>query len=428
MRIKFWGVRGSIPTPEHRNSRYGGNTTCVEVRLNDGTLIILDCGSGLRGLGNSLLREFGQEPVTGYIFLTHFHWDHIQGIPFFAPLYKSGSEFHFHAVRRKEQELAEVIQGQIANPYFPVDMRVLSSTRRICDLDYGPRNIKGAIVSSAPLNHPQGCVAYRVEADGCKFVLATDTEPGSALHDRSLRELARGADVLVYDSQYTPEQLQGAKKGWGHSSWLEGTRIAKECGVKQLILIHHDPEHDDDFIDNIVQEARREFPEVIGAAEGLELKLPQEEMVHAYEPSTPRQERRFVLEVPVHVIWRDDRGEKKATGGFVRNISRSTIYFMVPSFTPADRPLELDFTLPDEIREHGMLAMRFTVRAMRTEQVAAAPRHDPSWMGMVAQLAGEHRISAKEPGRLAFDTLKAQNGNGQQPVSHTELKLLQKVG
>src|SRR5579862_1632548 len=222
MRIKFWGVRGSIPTPEHRNSRYGGNTTCVEVRLNDGTLIILDCGSGLRGLGNSLLREFGQEPVTGYIFLTHFHWDHIQGIPFFAPLYKSGSEFHFHAVRRKEQELAEVIQGQIANPYFPVDMRVLSSTRRICDLDYGPRNIKGAIVSSAPLNHPQGCVAYRVEADGCKFVLATDTEPGSALHDRSLRELARGADVLVYDSQYTPEQLQGAKKGWGHSSWLAG--------------------------------------------------------------------------------------------------------------------------------------------------------------------------------------------------------------
>lgn len=428
MRIKFWGVRGSIPTPEHRNSRYGGNTTCVELRLSNGTLIILDCGSGLRGLGNSLLREFGQEPINGYIFLTHFHWDHIQGIPFFAPLYKSGNEFYFHAVRRKEQELAEVIQGQIANPYFPVDMRVLSSTRRICDLDYGAHHVQGAIISSAPLNHPQGCVAYRIEADGCIFVLATDTEPGSALHDRSLRELARGADVLVYDSQYTPEQLQSAKKGWGHSSWLEGTRIAKECAVKRLVLIHHDPEHDDDFIDNIVEEARKEFPDVIGAAEGLELKLPREELAHAYEPSTPRHERRYVLEVPIRITWRDDRGEMKVAGGFVRNVSKSTIYFMVPSFAPTDRPLELDLSLPDEIREHGMLAMRFTARAMRTERVVTAPGRDPSWVGVVAQIGNEFKISEKESGRLAIDNVKGQIGNGQRPLSDDEVKRLQKVG
>ncbi|HEV2349147.1 MAG TPA: MBL fold metallo-hydrolase [Terriglobia bacterium] len=425
MRIKFWGVRGSIPTPEHRNSRYGGNTGCIEVRLNNGTLMILDCGSGLRGLGNSLLREFGHQPITGYIFLTHFHWDHIQGIPFFAPLYKDGSEFFFHAVRRKEQELTEVIQGQIASPYFPVDMRVLNSTRMICNLDFGEKKIGGAIISSAPLNHPQGCVAYRIEADGCVFVLATDTEPGSALHDRSLRELARGADVLVYDAQYTPEQLQDVKKAWGHSSWLEGTRIANECGVKRLVLFHHDPEHDDDFVDEIVEKARNEFPEAIGAAEGLEINLPQVEMVRAYKPSSPRRERRYILEVPIRVMWRNDRGEKGVAGGFVRNISKSAIYFMVPTSAPTDRPLELDLTLPTEIREHGMLAMRFTARPIRKERVVAAPGRDPSWVGVVAQLGQTVTNSTK--GRNGLDPNAVKKRIGKRTIAGEAPKFQQRV-
>src|SRR3990172_9162413 len=136
MRIKFWGVRGSTPTPERRNSRYGGNTACVEIRLANGTRIILDCGSGLRSLGKSLVRESRDLPLSSHIFLTHFHWDHIQGTPFFLPLYKKDNEFSFYAIRRKETDLKAAIEGQMANPYFPVDITMLRSIRRFHDLDY----------------------------------------------------------------------------------------------------------------------------------------------------------------------------------------------------------------------------------------------------------------------------------------------------
>jgi phosphoribosyl 1,2-cyclic phosphodiesterase len=273
MRIKFWGVRGSTPTPERRNSGYGGNTTCLEIRLENGTILILDCGSGLRGLGNSLTREFGEQSLHAYIFLTHFHWDHIQGIPFFVPLYRKENSFFFHAVNRQETELKAIIEGQLTSPYFPVDVSILRSTKHFYDLGFEPIEINGAVIRPAPLFHPQGCVAYRVEGDGGVFVLATDTEPGSPVHDRSLRELARDADVLVYDAQYTPEQLAVEKKGWGHSSWLEGTRIAKESNIKHLVLFHHDPDHEDAFVDGLVENARQEFKNTIGAAEGVEIRL-----------------------------------------------------------------------------------------------------------------------------------------------------------
>jgi phosphoribosyl 1,2-cyclic phosphodiesterase len=221
------------------------------------------------------VREFGDSPIGCHIFLTHFHWDHVQGTPFFLPLYRETNEFQFYSVRRQESDLRAAIEGQMANPFFPVNMTILRSVRHFQDIDYGSLAVGAAVVRSAPLNHPQGCAAYRIEADGRVFVLATDTEPGSPLHDRSVRDLAAGADVLVYDAQYTPEQLRSDRKGWGHSSWLEGTRIAKECGVKHLFLFHHDPDHDDEFVDGLVEKARSEFPHTTGAAEGLEVDLPR---------------------------------------------------------------------------------------------------------------------------------------------------------
>ena len=367
MRIKYWGVRGSIPTPERRNSRYGGNTTCIEVRLANGTLIILDCGSGLRSLGKNLLREFGDSPLRGYIFLTHFHWDHIQGAPFFPLLYSDGNEFFFHAVRRKEEELKAAIEGQMTMPYFPVDMTMLHSTRHFYDLDYNPIEINGAVIRSAPLNHPQGCVGYRIEADGVIFVFATDTEPGSPFHDRSVRELAQGADVFAYDAQYTPEQLRGARKGWGHSSWLEATRIANECGVRQLMLFHHDPDHADIVVDSLVEEARREFPNTIGAAEGLELGMPGGIMKNGYLGSflERRQEHRYKLELPVRIAWKAQTGERHEARSTAFDISKSGIYFIVPDRVPIGQSVELEMTLPDAITHRGDLLLHFSAELLR---------------------------------------------------------------
>ena len=273
MRIRFWGVRGSTPTPEPANARYGGNTPCIEVRLQNGTLIVLDCGTGLRLLGKNLLAEFGQRPIAAYVFLTHFHWDHLHGLPFFPPLYRSGNTFLFHAHVKGRKKLKSVIEGQMSDPFFPVDMRATQSTRHFFERGDEPINVEGAVISSAPMHHPQGCSGYRIEADGAAFVLATDTEPGSPMHDAAVRELARNADVLVYDCQYTPEELNGPKRGWGHSSWLEGTRIARSSGVKRLLMFHHDPDHDDAFVDGLVANAQREFENSEGAREGLELEL-----------------------------------------------------------------------------------------------------------------------------------------------------------
>jgi phosphoribosyl 1,2-cyclic phosphodiesterase len=274
VRLKFWGVRGSTPTPERRNSRYGGNTPCLEIQLQNGTILILDCGSGLRGLGKSLLRRFGKKPIVAYIFLSHFHWDHIQGIPFFLPIYQKGNSFFFHSVSQKARELKNAVEGQMVFPYFPVDMSIMGSVRHFYDIGTEAININGAIITTSPMNHPQGCVAYRMEADGGTLVYATDTEPGSPTHDQNVRTLARNADIFIYDAQYTPQQLRGEKKGWGHSSWAEGVKIAREVGVRQLVLFHHEPDHDDAMIDALLARARTKFPNAIAAAEGMVLEIP----------------------------------------------------------------------------------------------------------------------------------------------------------
>jgi phosphoribosyl 1,2-cyclic phosphodiesterase len=384
MRVKFWGVRGSTPTPEYRNSRYGGNTTCLEVRLGNGTLIILDCGSGLRALGKSLAREFGEQPIHGYVFLTHFHWDHIQGVPFFIPLYGKSNIFMFHAVKRKEDELKQMIEGQMVSPYFPVDMTVLASARSFYDLDFGAIDVHGAVISSAPLNHPQESVAYRIEADEGTFVLATDTEPGSPLHDRALRELAQGADVLVYDAQYTPEQLQSEKKGWGHSSWLEGVRIARECGVSRLILFHHDPDNDDRFVDGLVERARQEFPNVEGAAEGLEINLSQGETNRAYQGPIPRREPRYQIELPLRAVWKHPQGGTAEAEGVLRNISNSGVYFLAPTSIYTDQTVELEGILPDAITGRGSLPFHYTVQPIRRQPPNGAANRKGPCIGVAA--------------------------------------------
>jgi phosphoribosyl 1,2-cyclic phosphodiesterase len=387
MRVKIWGARGSIGTPERRNSRYGGNTPCIEVRLANGTLIVLDCGSGFRSLGKSLLREFNEQSIYGYIFLTHFHWDHIQGVPFFLPLYKKGNIFLFHSADRKGREIKAAIEGQMSTPYFPVDMDAMQGTRHFFDLDYSPINVNGAIMTAGPLYHPQGCVGYRVEADGAVLTLATDTEPGSPLHDRSVRKLSEGADVLIYDAQYTPEQLAGEKKGWGHSSWGEGVRIAEECSVKNLLLFHHDPDRDDSSVDAMVERARQEFTNVNGAAEGMKFSLSEGSIEWGQEipAQNRRRHRRLQMELPIRVKWCEASGEKLETEGVTRDLSKTGVYFLSPRQMRPVAPMELDLLMPEEVPQAVSAPVRYQAEFIRSEQINGGLAVYPPKLGVAAR-------------------------------------------
>jgi phosphoribosyl 1,2-cyclic phosphodiesterase len=274
MRVKFWGVRGSTPTPQAENLRYGGNTSCVEVRVDD-QLFIFDCGTGLRLLGQQLARQSDGSPLFAHIFVSHYHWDHIQGIPFFSPLYNSPqSRFIFHSSRRV-RDLQQVLEQQMAAPYFPVNMNEMKAHREFHDIEEGRIDLDNVAMQTTWLNHPQGCLGFRIESKDGILVYATDNEPGHEAFDKKVRQLAHGADVLIYDSQYLPEEYEARKRGWGHSHWREGINIVMESGAKELILFHHDPEHTDVCIDSVVKEARNYYPRVRAAAEGMELKLPR---------------------------------------------------------------------------------------------------------------------------------------------------------
>lgn len=272
MHVHFWGVRGSTPTPQKENLRYGGNTSCVELRLPAG-LFIFDCGTGFRLLGNALTRKFRRRPVRAQVFLSHYHWDHIQGIPFFTPLYEPDNSFAFHSFRAIDTGLQQALEEQMLNPYFPVDMKAMRARRRFHEMGEEKMSFDGVQILSKRLNHPQGCLGFRLEYRGRLFVYATDNEPGDPAGDENVRALAEGADVLVYDSQYTPHEYRTAKKNWGHSTWEEAVRIARDAGVKKLVLFHHDPDHDDSQIDAILRRARRSFRNTVAAREGLSLRI-----------------------------------------------------------------------------------------------------------------------------------------------------------
>jgi len=271
MRLKFWGVRGSTPTPQIENLGYGGNTSCLELRLADNQSVIFDAGSGLRNLGSRLLTEAGGADLDLKVFLTHFHWDHIQGIPFFAPLFLPGNRVTFHS--HCNGSLEGILQGQMTWPYFPVDLASVAAKREFIELDSQPFSFSGITIRPFPLNHPQGAVGYRIEAGQTVIVYATDLEHGHPKLDRVLREYAAGADLLIYDAQYTPEEYS-RHRGWGHSTWPEGVRVAREAGVRRLALFHHDPTHNDEFLNRVLQEARRQFEDLSIATEESEVTLP----------------------------------------------------------------------------------------------------------------------------------------------------------
>ena len=273
-------MRGSIPTPGPDTVHFGGNTSCVEVRAGK-ALLIFDGGTGLRLLGQKLL---GEMPFTAHIFFSHVHWDHIQGFPFFAPAFVPGNTFHLYGGANVSSTLEETLAGQMDYPSFPVHLSELASRMTFRDLyegqtielDAGPGEAT-VRVTTARGNHPNGVWAYRVDHGTSSVVYATDTEHYSIV-DPKLLKLCRGADVLVYDSMYTPEEYAGErgggpKTGWGHSTYAEGIELAKAAGVRRFVLFHHDPGQNDEAVREKERRARALFEASVAAYEGLTLEI-----------------------------------------------------------------------------------------------------------------------------------------------------------
>jgi phosphoribosyl 1,2-cyclic phosphodiesterase len=271
--IRFWGVRGSCPAPGPETAGVGGNTSCVEVVAGE-THIALDAGTGLRKMGAAMAAT--GKPVDLTVLLSHVHWDHIQGLPFFGPIYAPGTRLHV-AGGATTTPLRDTLRRQMSAPSFPVDWNDLPSKLETTELRDGSRFAVGdANVRVARANHPDAVFAYRIEHGGRAVVYATDTEHYACVDPR-LVSLARDADVLVYDAQYLPEEYAGlagpSRVGWGHSTYAAGAALAREAGVRRLVLFHHDPARTDDGVAAIEQRARDEFEDVVAAREGMTIEL-----------------------------------------------------------------------------------------------------------------------------------------------------------
>jgi phosphoribosyl 1,2-cyclic phosphodiesterase len=297
MKVRFWGTRGSLPTPGKDTVRYGGNTPCLEVRLQNEELVIFDAGTGIRGLGDALMAT--GESVKAVMAFSHPHWDHIQGFPFFKPLFISGNEFTIYGAQRKNLRLRRVIADQMDETYFPVQLNELKAKIKFKPIAEGKVQVFGATLSSLYVNHPTFALAYRLDCMGHSLVYISDNEPFDREVARSLKNVDKaivekylkergdpnqrvfnfchGADVLIHDTTYTPEEYVN-HVGWGHSHYLFSLKVADEAKVKKLVLFHHEQTHNDDKVDEILSKCHREIKirnyqfECVAAAEGMELE------------------------------------------------------------------------------------------------------------------------------------------------------------
>lgn len=272
MNIRFWGVRGSIASPGRDTAAVGGNTSCVELTCGE-QRIVLDAGTGLRALGNHLVASGAtREPLAMTLLLSHYHWDHIQGLPFFVPVYMKNTSLTVVGGPNGVSSVRETLERQMSAPVFPVRLDEVGARIDAREVKLGDVfDVGDARVRVARGNHPGGVVAYRVEHAGRSVVYATDTEHYACV-DPALRTLCEGADVLVYDAQYTPDEYRG-KVGWGHSTYVAGAELARAAGVGTLVLFHHDPTRSDDGVAEIEARARALFPSSIAAREGMEIDL-----------------------------------------------------------------------------------------------------------------------------------------------------------
>lgn len=267
--VRFWGVRGSIPCPGPSTVRYGGNTSCVEVRCG-GSSIILDAGTGIRELGDTMMKN---GPVDTDILFTHTHFDHIVGMPFFAPLYSADNNVRLWAGHLlPEHRLEDVLCEMLVAPLFPIPMDIMAAHKEFKDFRCGETlTLKcGAVVKTGLLNHPNRATGYRVEFGGHSICYVTDTEHVEGELDQNIIDLIAGTDIFIYDSTYTDEEYPNFK-GWGHSTWQAGAALADAANVGTFVVFHHEPTHDDAFMDAIAKQAQAKRPGTVVAQEGMVL-------------------------------------------------------------------------------------------------------------------------------------------------------------
>lgn len=274
MRLKFWGVRGSVPVPEIDKMKIGGNTSCLELMVDDDRRIIFDAGSGIRGLGRKIAGEISagkQEEIL--LFLSHTHWDHIQGLVFFTPLFIQGTRMRIIGPARANRTLEHLVSGQMEYDYWPVKLSQLPANIVFEEWKEGTYRVLGDVEIVCKRHiHPGGAMGYRINYGGKSFVYSTDTEHFKNQMDKRVIELAKDADVMVHDAQYKDEEMD-FKLGWGHSSWQQAVQTANEAGVKKLVLFHHDPVRSDDQCEEIERLAQAQRPDAVLAREGMELEI-----------------------------------------------------------------------------------------------------------------------------------------------------------
>jgi phosphoribosyl 1,2-cyclic phosphodiesterase len=269
--VRFWGVRGTVPCPGPETVRYGGNTPCIEVMCGRERLIF-DAGTGIRALGTSLASE---QELTSHIFLTHTHMDHITGFPFFRPAYSQQNAFQIWAGHLAGQEggIRSVLSAIMSKPIFPVPLRIMHACIAFHDFSAGEtlRPLPGIVLRTAPLNHPNGATAYRIDYAGRSICYVTDTEHREGELDNTIVKLIGGSQLVIYDATYTEEEYP-RYRGWGHSTWNEGAKLCDAAGAGTLIAFHHDPDHTDADLDRIAEDMARVRPGSIVASEGLVLR------------------------------------------------------------------------------------------------------------------------------------------------------------
>jgi phosphoribosyl 1,2-cyclic phosphodiesterase len=288
LRLRFWGTRGSVPSPGPDTVRYGGNTPCVEVRTDADGLVILDAGTGIRELGRSLIARANGSGIHGDIFLTHAHWDHIQGIPFFAPIFQSGNRFTIWGSKALGTSIERVLRDQMSPLVFPVAFETLAARIDFSAIAEERRTGNGFVVTAFAVRHPGGALGYRFSSgneQGASFVYISDNELGSAETydtgpdwDERVVGFVRGAKTLVHDATYTAEEYK-QHRGWGHSTYEDALALALAAGVEQLVLFHHRPERTDEELDRCLAKCRAWVAErggrlrVIAASEGMTLAV-----------------------------------------------------------------------------------------------------------------------------------------------------------